>query len=81
MAIEIGRRQFISALGGAALGSSLPAVSAMVAVLSSASAVAAVAGPASNGVGRTVKFHDGTIVPALGQGSWHLAPGKTSASC
>ena len=25
---------------------------------------------------RTVKFHDGTIVPALGQGSWHLAQGR-----
>lgn len=26
--------------------------------------------------GRTVKFRDGTIVPALGQGSWHLAQGR-----
>jgi diketogulonate reductase-like aldo/keto reductase len=25
---------------------------------------------------RTVKFHDGTIVPALGQGSWHLGEGR-----
>src|ERR1700684_3513637 len=31
---------------------------------------------ALNDVGRTVKFHDGTIVPALGQGSWHLAQGR-----
>jgi len=54
----------------AALGSSLPAVSAMIAVLSSASALAAAT------AGRTVKFHDGTIVPALGQGSWHLAQGR-----
>jgi diketogulonate reductase-like aldo/keto reductase len=25
---------------------------------------------------RTVKFRDGTVVPALGQGSWHLAQGR-----
>ncbi len=60
----------------AALGSSLPAVSAMIAALSTASAFAAATGAASNGAGRTVKFHDGTIVPALGQGSWHLAQGR-----
>jgi diketogulonate reductase-like aldo/keto reductase len=76
MAIDIGRRQFISALGGAALGSSLPAVGAMVAAPSSTSAVAAVASAAANDAGRTVKFHDGTIVPALGQGSWHLGEGR-----
>ena len=29
----------------------------------------------SNGE-RTVKFEDGTVVPALGQGSWHLAEGR-----
>lgn len=60
----------------AALGSSLPAASATIAALSSASAFAADTGAASNGVGRAVKFHDGTIVPALGQGSWHLAQGR-----
>jgi len=76
MATGIGRRQFISALGGAALGSSLPAGSAMIAALSSASAFAAATGAASNGTGRTVKFHDGTIVPVLGQGSWHLGQGR-----
>jgi diketogulonate reductase-like aldo/keto reductase len=59
-----------------ALGSSLPAVSAMTAALSSASALAATTDAVSNGAGRTVKFHDGTIVPALGQGSWHLAQGR-----
>ena len=47
----------------------------MIAAFSNASADAAV-GAASNGAGRTVKFHDGTIVPALGQGSWHLAQGR-----
>src|SRR6516164_6576109 len=25
---------------------------------------------------RTVKFRDGAIVPAIGQGSWHLAQGR-----
>ena len=60
----------------AALGSSLPAVSAMIAALSSASALAAATGAASSGAGRTVKFHDGTIVPALGQGSARLAQGR-----
>ena len=49
----------------AALGSSLPA---MVTTLSSSSALAA----APNSAGRTVKFRDGTIVPALGQGSMRL---------
>jgi diketogulonate reductase-like aldo/keto reductase len=29
---------------------------------------------------RTVKFRDGTIVPALGQGSWHLAQGGHPAA-
>ena len=69
----LGRREFNGLF--AALGLSLPAVSAMIAALSSASAFAAVTGSASNG-GRTVKFHDGTIASALGQGSWHLAQGR-----
>jgi aryl-alcohol dehydrogenase-like predicted oxidoreductase len=29
---------------------------------------------------RTVKFRDGTVVPALGQGSWHLAQGRHPAA-
>ena len=60
----------------AALGRSLPAISAMIGALSSASAFVAATGAASSGAGRTVKFKDGTIVPALGQGSWHLAQGR-----
>jgi diketogulonate reductase-like aldo/keto reductase len=36
----------------------------------------AATGVASPGAGRTVKFRDGTIVPALGQGSWHLGQGR-----
>jgi diketogulonate reductase-like aldo/keto reductase len=35
---------------------------------------------ASAGAGRTVKFRDGTVVPALGQGSWHLAEGRHPAA-
>ncbi len=53
-----------------ALGSSLSSVSAIIAALSSASPRAAAVGAA------TVKFHDGTIIPALGQGSAGLAEGK-----
>ena len=59
----------------AVLGS-FPAVSAMTAALPTASAVAATTGAVSNAVARTVKFHDGTIVAALGQGSWHLGQGR-----
>src|SRR5262249_56133627 len=60
----------------AALGSSLPTVSTTIAALSSASAFAAVPGAASNDARRTVKFRDGTIVPALGLGSAGLAQGR-----
>jgi diketogulonate reductase-like aldo/keto reductase len=44
------------------------------------SAVDAATDAASTGAARTVKFHDGTIVPALGQGSWHLAQGRHPSS-
>ena len=60
----------------AALGSSLPAVGTTFAALSSESAFSAAFGAASNDAERTVKFHDGTIVPALGQGSANLAQGR-----
>src|SRR2546422_1155060 len=60
-----------------AMGSSLSCVGAMSVAPSSASArAAAAAGAASNGAGSTVKFRDGTIVPALGQGSAGLAQGR-----
>ncbi len=58
----------------AALGLSLPAVSAMTAQ-SSTSALAEATAAASTKVERTVKFHNGSIVAALGQGSWHLGQG------
>ena len=53
-----------------------------VALASSMIAVGGLARPASavasTGTGRTVTFRDGTVVPALGQGSWHLAQGRHS---
>ena len=54
----------------AAFSLSLPAVGTMTVALSSASALAA--GLASDSPGRTVKFHDDTIVTAVGQGSARL---------
>ncbi len=68
MAIDIARRKFITALGGAAFGTSLPIASTMIAAQSSATAF----GAASNG--RTVRFRDKRVVPALSQGS---APSRT----
>ena len=40
------------------------------------SALDAATGAVSTGAGRTVKFRDGTVVPALGQGSAGLGKGK-----
>jgi diketogulonate reductase-like aldo/keto reductase len=58
----------------ASLSLSLPAVGTMTAALSGAPALAA--DVTSNSPGRTVKFPDNTIVPALGQGSARLAQGR-----
>ena len=41
-----------------------------------AAALDAAAGAALTGAGRTVKFRDGTVVPALGQGSAGLGKGN-----
>src|SRR5882672_6193334 len=49
------------------LGASLSSVGTVIAALSSASI---------RGVNSTVKFPDGTIVPAVGQGSANLAQGR-----
>src|SRR6516164_1139277 len=70
----IGRREFNRL--GTAFSLTLRTVSAMNATLSNTMALAAGADAASKSPGRTVKFPDGTIVPALGQGSWHLAEGR-----
>jgi len=56
----------------AALGSSVAA--------SDASAVEPASGAASSGASRTVKFPTGAVVPALGQGSWHLGQGRHPAA-
>jgi diketogulonate reductase-like aldo/keto reductase len=56
------------------LSLSLPAVGTMIAALSGSSALAA--DVTSNSPGRTVKFPDNTIVPALGQGSARLGQGR-----
>ncbi|MGB8632977.1 MAG: aldo/keto reductase, partial [Xanthobacteraceae bacterium] len=40
----------------------------------------AATGAASADVGRTVRFRDGTIVSAIGQGSWHIGQGRRPAA-
>src|SRR5438477_2224860 len=65
----LSRRQFSARC--AALGLSLPASSAMM-IAAQARAQDPGTGTESNPAPRTVKFPDGTTVPALGQGSWHL---------
>src|SRR6516162_7537360 len=47
---------------------------------SDASAVEPASGAASTSAERTVKFRDGVVVPALGQGSWHLGQGRHPAA-
>ena len=69
---SLNRREF--ARYCTALSVSLTAVTATTAALSGASALSA--SLASNGLGRTVKFNDGTIVSALGQGSAGLGQGR-----
>jgi len=51
-------------------------MSEMVAALAIKSALGETNDDSSNGEGRAVKFPDGTVVPAVGQGSWHLAQGR-----
>ena len=70
---SLSRRQFCARC--AALGFSLPAVGAMVAVEVTTRAHAATGEP-SKSVPRTVKLPDGTSVSALGQGCWHLGQGR-----
>src|SRR6516165_3145477 len=49
-------------------------------VTSSGASALDATGVASTSVERTLKFRDGTVVPALGQGSWHLAQGRHPAA-
>lgn len=48
--------------------------------LSSALAVDTPTAAASTGTARTVKFRDSTVVPAIGQGSWHIGQGRHPAA-
>jgi diketogulonate reductase-like aldo/keto reductase len=74
--MTIPRRSFLRlAAGAAALRSSLP-FSTTIATQS----FAAETETAPKIAGRTVKFRDGALVPALGQGSWHLADGRRPAA-
>jgi diketogulonate reductase-like aldo/keto reductase len=68
----LSRRQFNALC--AAVGLSFPAAGAVIEVLSGASVLAADAAP------RTVKLPNGTIVPAVGQGSSHLGQGRHPAA-
>ena len=47
---------------------------------SGALAFAAATAVASTGTARTVRFRDGTVVPAIGQGSWHIGQGRHPAT-
>jgi diketogulonate reductase-like aldo/keto reductase len=68
----LNRRQFAARC--AALGLSIPACSALGALQAGARALSAAAPFPS--AARTVKLPDGTTVPALGQGCWHLGQGR-----
>lgn len=72
----LNRRQFSARC--AALGLSLPASTALIAVQANAQAPDTGADPKP--APRTVTFPDGTTVPALGQGSWHLGQGRRRPS-
>jgi diketogulonate reductase-like aldo/keto reductase len=69
---RLSRRQFAARC--AALGVSLPALSAIPAI--EAAAQVPNTGEASKPAVHTVKFPDGTTVPAVGQGTWHLGQGR-----
>jgi diketogulonate reductase-like aldo/keto reductase len=68
----LNRRQFSAR--SAAFGLSFPALSAMIAAQATAQVLGT--GEASKPAGRTVKLPDGTTVPPLGQGCWHLGQGR-----
>src|SRR5579883_2198754 len=68
----LGRRDFNRVC--AAAGLSLSALGTMAAVPYSPAFAAA--GEEKKPQRRTVELRDGTRVPAIGQGSWHLAQGR-----
>jgi diketogulonate reductase-like aldo/keto reductase len=66
----LSRRQFTGRC--AALGVALPGIAAFLGAQHSPPLRAA----SASATGRTVRFPDGTTVPALGQGAWHLGQGR-----
>lgn len=64
----------------ATVGLSLPAAGAIIAAISGESALAQGAAAPTSAQGRTVKLPNGAIVPALGQGTWHLGQGRHPAA-
>ena len=68
----LSRREF--GAYSAALGLSLPASGILIS--GPARAQAPDAGADAKSEPRTVKIPNGTVVPALGQGSWHLGQGR-----
>ena len=68
----LNRRQFSARC--AAFGLAFPALSAMTAAQAAEQVPAT--GAASKPAARTVKLPDGTTVPPLGQGCWHLGQGR-----
>ncbi len=69
----LSRRQFSARC--AALGLSIPAAGAVLGLQRSARVLAADSA-SSQASARTVRFPDGSTVPALGQGAWHLGQGR-----
>jgi diketogulonate reductase-like aldo/keto reductase len=72
------RRRFTALC--ARIGLALPAAGAIIAATSGASALAQGAGAPTSAAGRTIKLPNGTIVPAVGQGTWHLGQGRHPAA-
>jgi diketogulonate reductase-like aldo/keto reductase len=68
----LNRRQFSARC--AAFGLAFPALSAVIAPQAAAQVPGT--GAASKAAASTVKFPDGTTVPPLGQGCWHLGQGR-----
>jgi len=62
------------------IGLSLPTAGATITAISGESALAQGASAPTSAVGRTVKLPNGSIVPALGQGTWHLGEGRHPAA-
>jgi diketogulonate reductase-like aldo/keto reductase len=64
----------------ATVGLSLPSAGAVVATIAGESAIAQGAGAPTSAPRRTVRLPNGTIVTALGQGTWHLGQGRHPAA-